>query len=110
MLPYLSLDVTQSGVLKSDTGERRGEKRRGSLATINIDNCHSLVRQEHQIWVWILEITSSLPLVLQYDGGDRGSQMLDFLYLYINWILLAPLNTAEEVCGESEATVGWNYV
>ena len=32
--------------------------------------------------------------------------MSDFLYLNINWILLAPLNTAEEVCGESEATVG----
>ena len=63
MYPYPSLDVTQSGVLKSDTGEERGGEER-SLAAINTDNCHLLVRQDHQIWVSIVEITSSLPFVL----------------------------------------------
>ena len=45
MYPYLSLDVTQSGVLKSDTGEKRGGEER-SLAAINTDNCHWLVRRD----------------------------------------------------------------
>ena len=61
MYPYISLDVTQSGVLKSDTGE---ERERGSLAAINTDNCHSLVRRDHQIWVWIVGRDNVITSVL----------------------------------------------
>ena len=67
-----------------------------------------------QLSVWstrhqtCLQITHSDNVTVSFRFGqyDGGSQMSDFLYLNINWILLAPLNGGEDVCGESEATVG----
>ena len=98
--PLLGLDVTQSGVLQSDTDEDL--------------ECQSQLLIRPQLSVWstrhqiCLQITHSDNVTVSFRFGhyDEGSQMSEFLYLNINWILLAPLNGGEDVCGESEATVG----
>ena len=87
MYPYLSLDVTQSGVLKSDTGgEERGEERgvtgndqywQLSLAgqtgppDLGLDSCDNV-------------ITSVCARNMTEEIEDGGSQLSDFLYLNIN--------------------------